>query len=46
MERILDDINATNPLMPDGSKRPLRLRLSPKDGIELAIVSEANQPKQ
>ncbi len=46
MERMLDDVNATNPLMPDGSKRTLRFRLGPKDGIGLAIVSEPNQPKQ
>jgi len=42
VEQTLRDINATNPLMPDGSNRSLRFRLGPKDGIELAIASGDN----
>lgn len=39
MEQLLDDINATNPTMPDGSGRKLLLRLGKKTEIEFAIVS-------
>lgn len=40
MEQLLDNINATNPIMPDGSGRKLFLRLGKKSEIELAIVSD------
>jgi hypothetical protein len=40
IEGILKDINAEEPLMPDGSNRRILLRLGKKNGIKLAIVSD------
>lgn len=40
IEQILDDINAATPMMPDGSQRPLRIRLGKKGEFKLAIDSE------
>lgn len=34
---MLDQINAAQPQMPDDSKRPLRLHLAKKEGIQLAM---------
>jgi len=42
VEQILDQINSTTPIMPDGSGRHLRLCLGEKAGFQLAIVSESN----
>ena len=36
---LLEDINAEEPQMPDGSGRHIRLRLGKKNGIKLAIVT-------
>jgi chromosome segregation ATPase len=44
VERLLEDINAEEPLMPDGSNRQIHLRLGKKNGIKLAIVNEENDP--
>jgi len=35
---FLDQLNATNPLLPDGSARPIRFRLAEKTGVQFAIV--------
>ncbi len=37
MEQLLEQINAAEPQMPDGSQRRLRLRLAEKEGIQLAM---------
>ena len=42
VEVLLDEINATNPLMPDGSGRFLRFQLGEKSGIKLAVVPDQN----
>jgi hypothetical protein len=36
---LLAELNATNPLMPDGSGRRLRLHLGDKPGLQVAIAS-------
>jgi hypothetical protein len=41
IERWLDDLNATHPMMPDGSNRSLRFRLGKKGEFELAIGDTA-----
>lgn len=41
VKRLLAKLNATNPLMPDGSGRRLRLHLGDKPGLHVAIVSRA-----
>lgn len=40
VERLLEDINAEKPHMPDASGRQIHLRLGKKNGIKLAIVSD------
>jgi len=39
VQRLLAELNATHPLMPDDSGRPLRLPLGDKSGFQVAIVS-------
>jgi hypothetical protein len=39
VQRLLAELNATHPLMPDDSGRPLRLHLGDKSGFQVAIVS-------
>jgi hypothetical protein len=38
VEKLLDQINANNPRMPDRSGRPIRFNLGKKEGIQIAIV--------
>ncbi|MDA2925110.1 hypothetical protein MYX65_10770 [Acidobacteria bacterium AH-259-L09] len=38
VSRFLEQLNATTPLLPDGSGRCIRFRLADKTGIQLAIV--------
>ena len=40
---MLEQINATGPLMPDGSGRRLRFRLAENEHIQLAIAQEASE---
>lgn len=40
--QVLQQINTTDPKMPDGSKRQLRLHLAKKEGIQLAMASAQN----
>lgn len=44
VERLLEDIVAKEPLMPDGSDRRIHFRLGKKNGIKLAIVNDENNP--
>jgi hypothetical protein len=44
VERLLEDINAKEPSMPDGSCRQIQLRLGKKNGFKLAIVTDENDP--
>ena len=38
IEQLLEQINAADPKMPDGSQRRLRLHLAEKEGIQLAMT--------
>jgi hypothetical protein len=40
IENYLEEINATQPRMPDGTKRQILFQLGTKSGIEIAIVSK------
>jgi hypothetical protein len=44
IERLLEEINAEELLMPDGSNRRINLRLGKKNGFKLAIVRDKNDP--
>ena len=43
IERVLEEINASGPEMPDGSGRQLRFRLGKKEEIQLAIHQSPNR---
>ncbi len=44
VKRLLAGINATEPLMPDGSGRPIQFHLRNKNGFKIAIVADQNDP--